>query len=509
MDKSFIHKTNDGNYILAGTTNNVLLLKLSSDGSFEWDYEYEADQSETDDIWILKLNPQGDVLWQKTYGNWDYETASAIEQTEDGGFIIAARTDSFDVFKLNKGDAWVLKLDKNANIEWEYTYGGAYNDVITHIQQTADMGYIASGYTNGFGTGEPGTQNYEAWLLKLDSLGNISGCPGSFIESSNEHVSETNIKKKDYERAGETPLTEDTPVDPAMENTELIATNTLPQVICLDPSQDSDNDGMSDQEEFGPEGNNTGYDGNNDGRPDSRQENVASCHTYDSENYVTLACPEEVSLRNVLARDNPSPSNSPPDVDFGFGFFEFEIHGLSAGDSTLLTIYLPDESTQNTYYKYGPTEDNASTHWYRFLYENNTGAKFKTGYVILHFKDGVRGDEDLIANGIITDLGGPGIYEGSNSTNLISSQNNKINTLNYPNPFIYSTSICFKLEKSTSVKIEIYDILGHKVYTIKKNMLPQGYHEIEFFSDDLPPGIYFYYFEAGSYYDIQKMIIQK
>ncbi|MEF8810506.1 MAG: choice-of-anchor U domain-containing protein [Bacteroidales bacterium] len=509
MDKSFINRTNDGNYILASTTNNALLVKLSSDGSLEWDYEYEAEQIDRNDIWILKLNPQGDILWQKTYGNWDYETASAIEQTEDGGFIIAAKTDSFDLYKRNKGDAWVFKLDKNGNIEWEYTYGGTYNDVITHIQQTADMGYIASGYTNSFGTGEPGTVSYEAWLLKLDSLGNISGCPGELMKSSNEYVSETNIMKKDYERAGETPVPETTPVDPAEENAVLTVSEAIPKVICLDPTQDSDNDGMSDQEEFGPDGNNTRYDGNSDGTPDSQQDNVTSCHTYDSENYVTLACPEGVALIDVLTRDNPNPSTSPPDVDFGFGFFEFEIHGLSAGDSTQLTLYLPDESTQNIYYKYGPSPDNASAHWYSFLYENHTGAEFETGYIILHFKDGARGDEDLIANGIIIDLGGPGYVEESSAIENITSHSSKILTFNYPNPFTASTSICFKLGKAANVKIEIYDILGHKVQTITKSLLPQGYHEIEFFPNNLPGGIYFYFLKAGDYYDIQKMIIQK
>jgi len=509
LDRSFIHQTDDGNYILATTTNNALLLKLSSSGNFEWDYEYEAEQIERNDLWVLKLNPQGDILWQKTYGNWGYETASAIEQTMDGGFIVAAQTDSFNYYTRYKGDAWIFKLDRDGNIKWEYTYGGAYNDVITHIQQTTDMGYIASGYTNSFGTAQAGTENYEAWLLKLDSLGNISGCPGGLIQSSNEYVSETNSMKKDYERAGETPVPENTDVDPAVENAVLTVSEAIPKIICLDPTQDSDNDGMSDQEEFGPEGNNPLYDGNNDGIPDSQQDNVTSCHTYDSEYYVTLACPEGVSLIDVLPRDNPNPTTSPPDVDFGFGFFEFEIHGLSAGDTTHLILYLPDESIQNTYYKYGPSQDNPSAHWYSFTYENNTGAEFETGFITLHFKDGARGDEDLIGNGIIIDLGGPGFYSESTSIENINSHPSKILTFNYPNPFTNSTFICFYLEKSANVKIEIYDILGHKVHTITKSNLPEGYHEIEFFPNNLPGGVYFYHFKAGNYYNIQKMLIQK
>jgi len=409
MDKSFIHPTQDGNYILATTTNNALLLKFSSDGSFEWDYEYEADQSETNDIWILKLNPQGDVLWQNTYGNWGYETATAIEQTEDGGFIIAAKTDSFHVFKRNKGDAWVFKLDKNGNIEFEYTYGGAYNDVITHIQQTADMGYIASGYTNSFGTDNPGTVSYEAWLLKLDSLGNMSGCPGEFIQSSNEYLSETNIMKKDYERAGETPFPEDTPVDPAREYAVLTVSEAVPKVICLDPSQDSDDDGISDQEEFGPDGTNPGYDGNDDGLPDSQQENVVSLHNFDGSSYLTISTESDYELHDVSAVENPSPENQPQEFDFSLGFFNFTISDIESGGSASTKFFLPPNSNPVTWYKYGLTPEHNVPHWYEFLYDDETGAIIAGNTLTLHFIDGKRGDDDITINKRITDIGAPGI----------------------------------------------------------------------------------------------------
>ena len=168
-----------------------------------------------------------------------------------------------------------------------------------------------------------------------------------------------------------------------------------------------DNDGLSDGEEQGPNGNNQNYDGNNDGTPDSLQENVASFHTYDGLNYVTMESPAGTSISNCNAVGNPSPTNTPSNVEFFYGFFGFRIENV--GSTTSVTLYLPVGETIDTYYRYGPTPNNTVNHWYKFLYDGQTGAEINGNKITLHFVDGMRGDDDLTANGILVDVGAPAV----------------------------------------------------------------------------------------------------
>ncbi len=73
------------------------------------------------DIWVLKLNTDGSVAWQKTYGGSGDDEAYSIQQTSDGGYIVAGDTDSFGA---GTADVWVLKLDSDGTVAWQKTYGG-------------------------------------------------------------------------------------------------------------------------------------------------------------------------------------------------------------------------------------------------------------------------------------------------------------------------------------------------------------------------------------------------
>ena len=148
-------------------------------------------------------------------------------------------------------------------------------------------------------------------------------------------------------------------------------------------------------------------DGNNDGTPDSEQENVASLPNAENGDYVTLASPNDTLLANVSAIENPSPSDTPVGVDFPIGFFDFKVRNVTSGGATTVTFYLPPGETVDTYYKYGPTPDELTPHWYEFLFDGTTGAEINGNQITLHFVDGQRGDADLTTNGVITDPGSP------------------------------------------------------------------------------------------------------
>jgi hypothetical protein len=158
--------------------------------------------------------------------------------------------------------------------------------------------------------------------------------------------------------------------------------------------------------ESGPAGDTPDYDGNGDGTPDADQAHVSSMPTFDDGAYVTLASANGTTLSDVVAEDNPSPASA-PDAEFPYGFFSFTITDITPGGTTTVTIYLPEGETVDSYYKYGPTPSDASDHWYEFLYDGSTGAEISGNVITLYFVDGLRGDDDLSANGTVVDIGAP------------------------------------------------------------------------------------------------------
>jgi hypothetical protein len=125
------------------------------------------------DFWIVKLAPNGAIEWQKTYGGPGFDLVHSIQQTDDGGYAVAGWTGSFGA---GDTDMWVLKLDGNGEIEWQKTYGGPGFDLAHSIQQTEDGGYVTAGWTESYGAGDG-----DVWVLKLDANGNMSGCEEGLI----------------------------------------------------------------------------------------------------------------------------------------------------------------------------------------------------------------------------------------------------------------------------------------------------------------------------------------
>jgi hypothetical protein len=114
------------------------------------------------------------IEWQISLGGSADDWAYSIQQTNDGGYIIAgysASTDGDVTGNQGSADYWIVKLDPNGAIEWEKSLGGSDYDYATSIQQTKDNGYIIAGYsysTDGDVTGHHGsTDNPDYWIVKL------------------------------------------------------------------------------------------------------------------------------------------------------------------------------------------------------------------------------------------------------------------------------------------------------------------------------------------------------
>lgn len=104
-------------------------------------------------------------------------------------------------------------------------------------------------------------------------------------------------------------------------------------------------------------------------------------------------------LSEVQAVNTPTD----PSYNYPYGLVQLKLNGCDT-----VTISFPGDISGMTYRKYGPTPDNATPHWYDFMYDGTTGAELNGNQAILHFVDGQRGDDDLTANGVIVDQGGPG-----------------------------------------------------------------------------------------------------
>ena len=210
-----VQQTTDGGYILAGYKYNsqngsdYWIVKLNSNADIKWEKTYGG--SNTDrayniqqtidegyivagytksndgdisnnygltDAWILKLNPNGDTIWQKTYGGSNYEVVNSIKQTTDGGYIIVGHTKSNNGnISNNQGgyDAWIIKIDANGNLKWTKTFGGTNGDIANDVQQTINGEYLIAGYT--FSNNGDITNNYgnaDWWVIKLQANGNLS-----------------------------------------------------------------------------------------------------------------------------------------------------------------------------------------------------------------------------------------------------------------------------------------------------------------------------------------------
>ena len=147
---------------------------------------------------------------------------------------------------------------------------------------------------------------------------------------------------------------------------------------------------------------------------DGDKEDVIPVETIHNKSF-NVTTPKSSPQITIRSSSNPSPSNSPERTVFPVEFFYIDISQITPGGATSATMFLPQDSPTNGYWKYGPIPSNPTPHWYNFLYDpiSKTGAVFQDlngdgqNEIILHLVDGQRGDDDLVANGQIRDPGAP------------------------------------------------------------------------------------------------------
>lgn len=184
-----VQQTSDGGYVIAGfvyssaTSFDVYLVKTDASGNVAWtkrfggagdDYGYSVRQTAdggyviagsttsfgagSDDVLLIKTNASGDNTWTRTFGGTGSDAASSVQQSSDGGYVIAGTTTSFGA---GSDDVYLIRTDASGSAVWTKTLGGTGSDRGRSVQQTADGGYVVTGSTEVAGSSD-------VYLIKLD-----------------------------------------------------------------------------------------------------------------------------------------------------------------------------------------------------------------------------------------------------------------------------------------------------------------------------------------------------
>ena len=185
----------EGNIIVAGSTGSFgaggldfWVLKLDKDGDIVWQKAYGGEEDEDarkvavddegnivivglerfpfskkSDVWVLKLDKDGDIVWQKACRGKGNNEANCLAIDGEGNIVVAGSTETFGA---GKRDVWVLKLDKDGDIVWQKAYGGKNNDEAHSVAIDEDRNIVVAGSTETFGAGKS-----DVWVLKLNEYG--------------------------------------------------------------------------------------------------------------------------------------------------------------------------------------------------------------------------------------------------------------------------------------------------------------------------------------------------
>ena len=192
-----IQELNDGGYVIAGSIrtdrihydSDIYLLKINSEGILLWEKSFDKNDAEycfsldttSDngfiilgntyeedplwyDVWLLKTDSEGELLWDKTYGGNGYDWGNSVQMTTDGGFIIGGF-----MYALVDTDGFLLKTNDTGEQEWFKRYRKTRYNIIESAQQTTDGGYILTGVTDEV----PLPLRTDVWLIKTDENGDV------------------------------------------------------------------------------------------------------------------------------------------------------------------------------------------------------------------------------------------------------------------------------------------------------------------------------------------------
>ena len=191
--------TNDGGYIITGLTmseadsnGEIVVIKTTAHGDTSWSHIYGGplltggncviqtsdggymvsghtqDWGAHDcDFYLMKLDPSGNMLWEKTYGGDSDDVSKSVVELSGGGYVMGGFTISYgNVFPSQNRHVYFIKTNSVGDMVWKKLYAGSNNEECASITSTSDGGFLAVGWSNSWGNGED-----DGWLLRLNSNG--------------------------------------------------------------------------------------------------------------------------------------------------------------------------------------------------------------------------------------------------------------------------------------------------------------------------------------------------
>ncbi|RNC92205.1 MAG: hypothetical protein ED555_03630 [Allomuricauda sp.] len=163
-DRSFgVVNAEDGGFVLAGASESDDFDISNPKGSY--------------DFWVVKVNKNGDMEWERSFGGSGIDQAQDIIRTKDGAYVIVGNTFSADtqVSKNNgESDVWLIKIDDNGNLLWQQSFGGSNFEAAHGVYLASDGGLLIAG--NSKSNNGDASENFgenDLWLIKTDSEGNL------------------------------------------------------------------------------------------------------------------------------------------------------------------------------------------------------------------------------------------------------------------------------------------------------------------------------------------------
>jgi hypothetical protein len=500
-----VQQTTEGGYIIAGYTksfgagvNDVFLIKADASGNQVWtktfggtldDEGYSVLQTNdggfliggvtsssgagSRDMWMIKTDPSGNLLWQKTHGGISSDGAWYVEHTSDGGFILTGWTLSYGPGFI--GNAWLVKTDSLGNQQWNKFFGGDDVDRGYSVQQTTDGGYIMTGYTDSFGAGL-----YDMLLIKTDPSGNAEwtktfGGTGRDYGNSVQQTSDGGYIVLGYTLS----------FGAGGDDFYLIKTDM--------------NGNEQWNKTFGGSSSDVGF--------FVRQTNdgglILTGHT--------LSFGAGVHDVWLIKTDNIIPVEF---ISFSAQVEEFNVKLTWSTATETNNSGFEIQRTSPLPSPYQADGGEAGRVWESIGFVPGFGTSTEVHHYSFTDESIQPGNYQYRLKQIDFD----GTYEYSNIIE-VSIDVPTIFSLeqNYPNPFNPTTKIKYEIpsvianevKQSQSVTLKVYDILGNEIVTLVNEQKPAGTYEVEFNGEGLPSGVYFYQLKVKDYLNTKKMILMK